>query len=111
MNTKRQNFVTIVMVLLSLFIAIAFAGCTGQPSIVGKWHQVASDNDVEFFRDGTFVWGAFSGKYAFVETNRIKLDFGLIGATCQVSLSEDTLTLVSEGGFDKGQVYQLRRVK
>jgi len=78
---------------------------------VGKWHQVDTEDDVEFFKDGTLVWGIFSGKYSFPESSRMKIEIWGMGGTFRVSLSGDTLTLVGESGLSKDEVYTLRRVK
>jgi len=66
--------------LLSLFALIVFFNCSSDPSkkILGKWKEVDSSEQIEFFSDGTFYVKkdnqAFNGKYYFLHDGRLKME-------------------------------------
>ncbi len=110
MNTKRQVVVSLVLCLSLLIVVVA---CVGQPDVVGKWRQIDSqpNNDVQFFKDGTFIWGMFSGKFSFPEDGHIKLEMIGMAGVYKISFSEDTVTLVGETALDRGKTFVLQRTK
>ena len=73
------------------------------PDIVGRWRITNKEQvmkDIEFFRDGTLSWSGISGKYAFIEGNRLKIDVQNATTTaCLYSMIGDTLDLTDCGGM------------
>jgi hypothetical protein len=106
--------------LLVIITAIAlFVSCSTKSSIVGKWQEFGADNGdnetLEFFKDGTVSDVSqrmtLAGKYSFVEDDRLKLEFGGIGALAgpmimHVSISGGELDLTDQ----KGKVSKYNRV-
>jgi hypothetical protein len=77
-------------------------------AIRGMWED--KDSKVEFFKDGSCMWLFLSCNYAFVDDNRLKIDFnGPFGRSTrifQTTISGNELILRSED-----EVIKLKRVK
>jgi len=106
------NWLTVVLTL-SLLVS-----CSSKPEndIVGKWSEIGGKETIEFFKDGTvsvFSEGiAMGGSFRFFEKDRIKLEFGGLGALAgpilaKVSIKGDELTLT----MPDGDVSKYKRVK
>ena len=96
-------------------IILALCACSSNPedAIVGKWKEIGKTEVIEFFEEGTVSSTnkgiSLTGKYSFIEKNRVKLEFGGVGALAgpkirTVSIDGDVLTLTdSTGDEDKYQ--------
>ncbi len=101
MNTKIGTlFATIVALAL-------LVSCSDKSSIVGKWQGTGGDETLEFFKDGTVSAVSkgmpLGGNYSFVESDRIKMEFGGIGALAgpmimTISFSGGDLSLTDPTG-------------
>ena len=92
-------FVTIVTCLIS---------CSKASPFVGKWQEIAGDNEtLEFSKSGSFSLVSkgrtLDGKYSDLENGRIKLELGGTGAATRpailyVALSGEELTVTDPFG-------------
>jgi hypothetical protein len=92
---------------ISIFaILLIFVSCSQKPekAILGKWEN--SNETMEFFKDNSFITSSLlmsGGKYIFVDDNRIKFDFGGLGAfagpiVVNISISQDKLIITMPDG-------------
>lgn len=115
MNNKRKIIVPgVSYVILSLFL-ILFAACTPslEKKIIGKWNETDGSEKIEFFKDGTIIISEnslnMSGKYLFLDKNRIKIELSGIGMlagaqTCTIEIINEQLTVTDSSG--KTTVYR-----
>jgi uncharacterized protein (DUF2147 family) len=97
-----MRFTVVAMVFM-------FTSCSPKPEnpIVGKWKNIDGTETMEFFKDGTVsLVGkemSLGGTYKFVDTNRMKLEYGDLGAwmgpiITTISISGNELTLTMPDG-------------
>ncbi len=117
MNVRRSiHLITAFLVMAALFTAVVSCG-GAESQIIGKWQFVDSAETIEFFSDGTVMTGGslpMGGSYDFVDQNRIRIQFGGLGALAGpqifgVQISGNRLALVPE--YDPSGVWELVRVK
>jgi len=128
---RAGSRVKLIFVIVTLMVLV---GCKSpQAQIVGRWHSthlvaqnafsvsmsLALANDIEFFQDGTYsasytigtqTMGGIGGKYAVLDGQRVRIDYGGTGALINVytyTLSGNSLTLTD----GQGATGQFQRVQ
>src|SRR5258708_27341957 len=83
----------------SLIFTLAVTACKSTESqLLGKWEQVdQSSNIIEFFKDGTVLFGGATLNYKVLDDSHLRLDSLGIAQTLTFSLSGDNLTLTYLG--------------
>lgn len=117
MGSRRVGWMITVAIVAATLLA-TMVGCGGTESqIIGKWQGIDSSETIEFFKDGTLMTGgsplSMGGVYSFVDQNRIRIEFGGLGAlggpqVFRVELSGDRLTMVREN--DPSDVWELVKI-
>jgi hypothetical protein len=102
MNKSVRAFLAFVSIIALL------VSCSRGSPIIGKWQEIAGDNEtMEFFKSGTFSLVSkgrtIGGKYSTLEDGRIKLKLGGTGdeprpIVMHVALSGDELSITDPFG-------------
>lgn len=118
MRIRQRDFTKRVGYLAFAFILSSLVSCSSKPedAIVGKWKEIGGTEKMELFKDGTITVSgesmSFGGEYTFVDKDRIKVEFGGLGAlagpmVATVSISGNEMTWTMTDG-DKSKY---RKVK
>lgn len=62
-------------------------------AIIGRWRDIASENTLEFFKDGTVITTRASGKYKFLNKDRLLLELTRFGEPEALAQSPTCATL------------------
>ena len=97
-----------IALTLTISCVLIFSACRNdtKSAIVGKWHDVASDETMQFSADGKVtVTGAMTmtGDFSFPDSTHLKFEFNGLGVLAdpvvmEYALSSDTLKLTSSIG-------------
>jgi hypothetical protein len=111
---RAKNLVAATVIL---FGVLHLSSCSSsERAILGKWQEIGGTETMEFFKDGTISVTDFgmsmAGKYSFIETNRMKIELGGIGAVAgpmivKVEISGKELVLTDP----KDKVSKYRKVE
>ena len=87
--------------LLLLGMVVTLAGCGGGSALVGKWQVVkdgeASDETMEFFKDGTvIIEDSVKGEWK-AEKGRLTITVWGMTQTADYKISGSTLTIIDDG--------------
>jgi hypothetical protein len=97
-------------ILSSLVLTVLIVGCSSGPedTLVGQWHQINGWTTVEFFQDGTVIFGSkgesFVMDYRFLDETRLRFEGGAAPLVMEITLADDLLTLAELNG--PTEVYQ-----
>jgi hypothetical protein len=86
-------------VLLGLFVlSILLTACSSPESaLIGRWEEIGyEENVLEFFKDGTVLWGDMTLNYRILDKERIRIDSGYLSFTLDYSVTRNSLT-ISDG--------------
>ena len=90
--TTLMRFLTIAVILSSL------VSCSPklEDAVVGKWSMVGGTERMELLKDGTIIFyghlgDSVSGKYTFVDRDRMRVVVGGHGVMATVAVSGDEL--------------------
>ncbi len=111
MSHIRIAFFVLLSAVLMLQISCTSSGL--EKEIIGKWVEIDGSEKMEFFKDGTIMVTEsslnMSGKYSFLEKNRIKVELGGLGMLAgpqiaAIEISNEQLTITEPNG--KKSVYR-----
>jgi hypothetical protein len=80
-----------------LFVVAISACSSPESALIGKWEEIGyEDNVLEFFKDGTVLWGDMTLNYRILDKDRIRIDSGNLSLTLDYSVTRNSLT-ISDG--------------
>ncbi len=113
MKIRKEKLAGLTILPVATFALSLLAACssTTENAIVGKWNGIGRTEKMELLKDGTLIDGSATGKYAFVDKDRIKVEMGNPRApmvfVITVSVSGDELTWT----MSDGTVYKYKKEK
>ena len=102
--------------VLACAVLMVLSSCTPsglEKGIIGKWVEIDGSEKMEFFKDGTIIVTEstlnMSGKYSFLEKDRIKVELGGLGMLAgpqiaTIEIANEQLTITEPDG--KKSVYK-----
>ncbi len=102
-----ENRFVILSLLMVLICGMIQAGCgsSSQQAVLGTWRgpcdfptSSVAFSQVEFLQDGTVLLDSYAGTYAFLDKQRVKLQYGGLGLAFTVAATRNTLTLTDYAG-------------
>ena len=81
-----------------ILFVVAISACSSpERALIGKWEEIGyEENVIEFFKDGTVLWGEMTLNYRILDKDRIRIDSGYSALTLDFSVSRNRLT-ISDG--------------
>ncbi len=99
--------------ILVIGVVLAFGGCGGKASIVGKWHSASEAETIQFTDDGKMIVTSDSGdapdEYTYkVDGSKLTVSFMGQSATTDFTLAGGKLTVTN---LDTGEPVTYDQVK